>query len=116
MRNLTYTAVIISVLLSTGGVGLQSAANSTAQLPAAEASPLSVNLETGTVGSEADAKACRPTPPEQRVRKISLPELGDGKAILLNTRGYNYARPGEAVPEILKLQQPPAAPADSAHE
>jgi hypothetical protein len=82
MRLAAFTLVMVSLALSAGGVRYTQAAE-TASAP------------SGAAPAESQQCAAAAAP---RVREVALaPRSGDApRAVALDTRGYNYRRPGES--------------------
>ena len=90
----------LSLALGTGGVAVRSHADSSPMTPA---SPEISDEEPLEAVVPADQGICRAPQPTQR--RMALPPLKprDGELVFtLNTRGYNYVRPGQqswSIPE-----------------
>ena len=103
MRALGFTLLAISVLLGTGGVAVQSAADAGGATAAAPAGSAPADPAQCPVSGASEARTPVRTTPVQAVAP------GERQVIILNTRGYNYRRPGDSPVTPVEVI-PPAAP------
>ncbi len=83
----------LGLAFSTGGVAVVSHADPTPVTPAA---PELSDEEFLEAGLPADQGVCRAPEPIQRRMTLPFPEPREGDVMFtLNTRGYNYSRPGQ---------------------
>ncbi|MCZ6713456.1 MAG: hypothetical protein O7B29_05875 [Deltaproteobacteria bacterium] len=83
----------LSVAFGTGGVALRSHADPSPVIPAALELGDEESLEAGL---PADQGVCRAPEPIQRRMTLPFPKPREGDVMFtLNTRGYNYTRPGQ---------------------
>jgi hypothetical protein len=104
MRMLGYALIAASVLFSAGGVTVR----------AADPSPAHSSADAEAVASESEASSCL-LPEGPSVRTLQINPLasatkGAKRVFVLNTRGFNYARPG-SLPVL-----PPGDPAAAGPE
>lgn len=90
----------LSVAFGTGGVALRSHADASSVTPAA---PEFGDEEFLEVALPQDQGVCRAPEPSRRRLTLSFPKPRAGDVMFtLNTRGYNYTRPGQlplSIPE-----------------
>lgn len=88
MRTLGYALIAASVLFSAGGVTVRAADPSPAQSPA----------DAEAIASESEASSCllpkTPSVRTLRINPLASATKGAKSVFVLNTRGFNYARPG----------------------
>lgn len=104
MRALGFALLALSVLLSAGGVGIRAAG--------ADSIPAEADLHR--IERSSEANTCQlPKTPTVRTVHIDVPARASKErrsAFALNTRGFNYTRPGEL--PALSPGSPYAPPSD----
>jgi len=101
MRFAGFALIVLSVALGAGGIAYESTAD-TSQV--SQTPPDTKAQDAGGQCSVGQArKSYVPTHP------VQVAGEGEKRVIVLNTRGYNYRRPGESMPTPVIPGEPPAA-------
>lgn len=90
MRMLGYALIAASVLFGAGGVTVRAADPSPAQS--------SADADAEAIASQSEASSCllpkTPSTRTLRINPLASATKGAKSVFVLNTRGFNYARPG----------------------
>ena len=100
MRFAGFASIVLSVVLGAGGIAYESTADT----------PQVSNAQPEAEAKEAEQCSAGPA----RTTYVPTHPLQVGgeakkRVIVLNTRGYNYRRPGESMPTPVVPVKPPAA-------
>ncbi|HTO06657.1 MAG TPA: hypothetical protein VMR86_06325 [Myxococcota bacterium] len=104
---LVLSLVLISLVFSVGGVAVVGQADSERSGAQAQVTPPAGDPTHVPKLSTAPPKECKPP---QRLQTSTIPLKNRSQTRVLNTHGFNYARPGELWPEAASTAKPAAAP------